>query len=104
MGTKLVVVAVGFAAAMPQIAAADVAEDYCFGFLPVVEQALVQRQQGTPIEDTTSMADHAMDIDFNLYAFLVAAIEFAYDDPHSTAKMIADGRMLAACVQQVSSY
>lgn len=80
------------------------AEGYCYSFLPIVEQALLYRQQGTPIAVVQELADGAIDVDPNLYRFLLHAIQFAYADPESTQRFMDDGRMLEACAQQVRGF
>lgn len=82
----------------------DMAEGYCYSFLPIVEQALLYRQQGTPIAVVQELADGAIDVDPNLYRFLLHAIQFAYADPESTQRFMDDGRMLEACAQQVRGF
>ena len=66
--------------------------------MAIVERATELSQQGVPISVAHKMADSALNLNPQLWNFLIGAINFAYKDSKSTEAAIADGRMQKICV------
>ena len=87
-----------------QKAVADISENICQTFLPVIEQSLYLRQQGAPLETARTLAKSARNINMDLYGFVDAAIRVAYANPAGLKRMISSGELLEACVESVRGY
>ena len=70
----------------------------CQSYMAIVERATELSQQGVPISVAHKMADSALNLNPQLWNFLIGAINFAYKDSKSTEAAIADGRMQKICV------
>lgn len=82
----------------------QLAEGMCDAYMPVLANAYTFRQQGVPIAATQEMATSAMDVDINLYRFLIAAINFTYEDPEAARDAFQTGRMKSVCVENVRGF
>lgn len=84
--------------------AGDLAESMCSAYMPVLENAQSFRSQGLPISATKDMASSAFDVDVNLYAFLISAIEWTYVDPDGANDALRNGKMLETCTTTVRGF
>ena len=85
-------------------ARADMSESLCQAYMPVVDQALMLREQGVPIDMARESAESALETSGELWRFLIKAINTAYKDPNRIRKMLRDGSLIKICVGEVRGY
>ena len=91
-------------AIMPTPSKADMASNMCRSYMSVIEQSIVLRDAGVPIQHATDMARSAFNLNRNLHAFVVAAIRHSYSDPHDARRQIRNGRFQEICEREVRGY
>jgi hypothetical protein len=84
--------------------AGDLAQSMCDAYRPVIDNAFTFRSQGIPISSTKDMAASALDVDPNLYRYLIWAIDWIYSDPAGSKYAYDKGNFQNACVTQVRGY
>jgi hypothetical protein len=84
--------------------ASDLAQSMCDAYRPVIDNAFSFRSQEIPISSTKDMAGSALDVDPNLYRYLIWAIDWIYSDPAGAKLAYDKGYFQSACVTQVRGY
>jgi len=85
-------------------ARSDMATSICSSYLRIVERSVDLRQQGVPINIAHKMADSALNLNPQLYRFIIGAINTAYQNPQFILDTLSDGRLLNMCAKEVRGF
>lgn len=85
-------------------AQSDISTSMCSSYLRVVERAVDLRQQGVPINIAQKMADSALNVNPQLYRFIIGAINTTYQNPQLITDALNDGRLLNMCAKEVRGF
>ena len=85
-------------------AQSDISTSMCSSYLRVVERAIDLRQQGVPINISHKMADSALNLNPQLYRFIIGAINTTYQNPKLITDALNDGRLLNMCAREVRGF
>ena len=79
----------------------DMSTSICRSYMAVVDRSVDLGKQGVPIDTAHSLARSALDLNPQLWRFLIRAINTAYKDPQYISNALDDGSLIEMCARQV---